>query len=246
MKTNPELDKYLLAHAQSVQVMGDLSRVLEQMEPRVAGVRTYVLDQFGTTSDQYRLPFRALFVDAPVPAAASASNVGNVTNPGAGVPIVNLNLAAGWWDITATASLTGTVTAADGNNMFVFGTPGGPQFAPIGYPGIAGANGTVSLKVRLTAAGSVQVLSTAAASGAAAAYGASITATPSQVSQLLTIAGMPLQESAPPSGPGVAIIRRGGSSLVNLRAYAWSLYGGNPGDVITVTALGSPQAPASR
>jgi hypothetical protein len=62
---------------------------------------------------------------------------------------------------------------------------------------------------------------------------------------LLTIASMPLQSAAPNAGPGVALIRPGGAAVVNLRSYLWSVYGGTPGERVTVTAYANPQPPTA-
>lgn len=63
----------------------------------------------------------------------------------------------------------------------------------------------------------------------------------SQSAQLLTIANSPLQTGAPNAGPGVAFVRPGGNAIINFRAYQWSIYGGLPGDKVTVTAFAHPQ-----
>jgi hypothetical protein len=111
--------------------LGDISRVLEQMAPRVVGLRTYVLDAFGTCGDQYRLPYRCITVM-------------------------------------------------------------------------------------------------------------------SQSAKLLTAFNQPIAESAPQAGPGVAYVRIGGYEVINFAGYAWSIYGGNAGELVTVTAYARPQQPYSR
>jgi hypothetical protein len=60
--------------------------------------------------------------------------------------------------------------------------------------------------------------------------------------QLLTVANSPLQTGAPNAGPGVAFVRPGGNAVINFRAYQWSVYGGLPGDKVTVTAFAHPHA----
>lgn len=69
----------------------------------------------------------------------------------------------------------------------------------------------------------------------------------SQSTKLLTIANMPLQ--APPgpgAGPGIYVVKAGGFAVVNFTGYVWSIYGGTANEVVTVTAYGNPQPPATR
>lgn len=115
-------------HAKLTGAVGDLSKVLDELVPRVIGLETVVLDANGTAMRQYRVPFRSLFVD-------------------------------------------------------------------------------------------------------------------SQSAKVLTVAGMPLQTSAPTAGPGVGFVRIGGAAVLNMRAYQWSIYGGNPGELVTVTVYGMPLPP---
>lgn len=60
----------------------------------------------------------------------------------------------------------------------------------------------------------------------------------------LTITNSP-RSTAPPSGPGVAIIKPRAFVLANLKGYAWTIYGGTPGELVTVQALSRPHAPVS-
>lgn len=68
----------------------------------------------------------------------------------------------------------------------------------------------------------------------------------SQSTHVLTVANMPLQESAPGGGPGLYVIKAGGFAVVNFTGYDWSIYGGAPGEQISVTAYGHPMPPATR
>ena len=117
-------------HAESIKAIGDLTRVLDEMIPKVIGQRTYVLDANGSTFDNYRVPFRSITVD-------------------------------------------------------------------------------------------------------------------SQSTKLLTIANSPLEGAAPGAGAGVAFVRIGGFVVVNFRGYAWSIYGGVAGELVTVAAYANPQVPHS-
>lgn len=117
-------------HGRLTGAVGDLSRVLDELVPRVVGQETVELDANGMFSRQFRVPFRALFVDSLSEAVLTVSN----------------------------------------------GTP---------------------------------------------------------------------QSDVPGAGPGVAFVRAQGSAVINFRAYQWSIYGGAPGDLVTVTAFGNPQPPYS-
>lgn len=68
----------------------------------------------------------------------------------------------------------------------------------------------------------------------------------SQSTKLLTVANSTLQSAAPVAGPGVAFVNVGGAAVINFRAYQWSIYGGVAGELVTVTAFGTPMPPFSR
>jgi hypothetical protein len=57
----------------------------------------------------------------------------------------------------------------------------------------------------------------------------------------LTITEGTLKASAPGPGPGSAIVAPRGFRVVNMKGYAWSLYGGQSGDLVTVEAFTRPQ-----
>lgn len=67
----------------------------------------------------------------------------------------------------------------------------------------------------------------------------------SQSAKVLTVEAAPLS-TQPNAGPGVAFVRAGGFVVCNLTSYTWSIYGGNPGDLVTVTAYANPQPPYAR
>jgi hypothetical protein len=54
-----------------------------------------------------------------------------------------------------------------------------------------------------------------------------------------------LKGAAPGAGTGMAIIPPRGFAVVNMRGYAWSVYGGNPGDQITIQAFTRPMPPVA-
>lgn len=61
----------------------------------------------------------------------------------------------------------------------------------------------------------------------------------------LVIAADTKKGAAPGPGPGSAIVQPGGFSGVNMKGYAWTIYGGIPGDLVTVQALARPIPPNS-
>lgn len=61
--------------------------------------------------------------------------------------------------------------------------------------------------------------------------------------QYLVLTSDTLKQSAPSSGPGVAIIPPRGFYIANMTGNAWSIYGGLPTDQVTVTAFTRPLPP---
>lgn len=113
----------------------------------------------------------------PAPGADSASGEGSVTDPGAAAVIASAGiLQAGIWDIQGQVYLSGTVTAADGNNMAV--AIAGTNTIDLAYPGVANVPTPVTGQIELLAAHTVTINAIGAASGASAVYNASFTATP--------------------------------------------------------------------
>lgn len=51
------------------------------------------------------------------------------------------------------------------------------------------------------------------------------------------------KQSGPSSGPGVAIVPPRGFIVANMTGNAWTVYGGNPGDQVTITAFTRPLPP---
>lgn len=107
----------------------------------------------------------------------SSTGMNAVTNPGAFATIATTNsLPAGTYSVTATVYVSGTVTAADANNMEFFGT--GIATTKIAYPGVANTPVTLTANITTTGAGAIGVQSIGAASGVSAIYNASIVVTP--------------------------------------------------------------------
>lgn len=108
-------------------------------------------------------------------AQASLAAEGSVTNPGAFATIANITgVPNGTYQVTATVYLSGTVTAADANNMLV--TAGGTPIR-IAYPGVANVPVTFTTVFTVNS-GSILLQSNNAASGAAAVYNGAIVANP--------------------------------------------------------------------
>ena len=61
----------------------------------------------------------------------------------------------------------------------------------------------------------------------------------------LTIASGPPQSAAPGSGPGAGQVPALGFAAHNIAGQAWTIYGGNPGEVVTVATFGRPVPPVS-
>ena len=61
----------------------------------------------------------------------------------------------------------------------------------------------------------------------------------------LIIAAGPKGIAAPGPGPGSSVVPAYGPVSVNMKGNAWTLYGGAPGDLVTVQALARPVAPAA-
>ena len=71
---------------------------------------------------------------------------------------------------------------------------------------------------------------------------AALTVTSTSAFPLIISAG-PKGVAAPGPGPGSAVVPSYGHISVNMKGNAWSLYGGAPGDLVTVQALARPVAP---
>lgn len=230
------------AHTHLTRTMGDFGRLLEQITPKVIGLRLVKLDTLGTAADQFRLPFRSLAVDlAPfpvvLPATATAGNNASVTLP-AGAYLTGFTLTGGSFTVAsfATITITGAVGGTQTYNVQFNNSSTAPIFgmqqqlseaiAPAGPDGFPSPNGQITV----TFTGNVN---TPAVSLVAYGSGGPV-----------TVAASPLAELAPGPGVGVAVVRRGGFAVLNMRAYEWSMYG-TPGQLATVTAYASPQAPSS-
>lgn len=73
---------------------------------------------------------------------------------------------------------------------------------------------------------------------------AALAVTSGSAQQLIVSTG-PRGVAAPGPGPGTAIVPNLGHVTVNLRGNAWSIYGGLPGDLVTVQAFSKPMVPVA-
>jgi len=111
-----------------------------------------------------------------LPSGTSVEAEGSVTDPGAfgGIAFTS-SLPAGQYLVTGEVYLSGTVTAADGNNMEI--AYGGASAILLAYPGVANSPVQFSEQIALPAAHTIGIQTIAAASGASAVYNAQIQAT---------------------------------------------------------------------
>lgn len=107
----------------------------------------------------------------------AVSDMGSVADPGQyDTWIYTADVPAGTYNVTATAYLSGTPAAGDGNNMeVIWGTS---QSIPVPNPATADTPVTVSGVVTITSAGGFGVQSINAASGSGVTYNASIQVSP--------------------------------------------------------------------
>lgn len=60
---------------------------------------------------------------------------------------------------------------------------------------------------------------------------------------VLTITSATPQANAPANGPGVCIVGIRGQQTFNVAGYCWNIYGGNPGDLVTVQTFSKAMPP---
>lgn len=163
------------------------------------------------------------------------NGAGSVTNPGTftAIAATGNNVPAGLYNVTATVFLSGTVTAADANNMFIGGS--NITAVHIAYPGIANVPVTLSTVVQATGGDTLRVINTAAASGGSAIYNASITATPvgGQGDSMLVVLGDVVPSVAGSAVAPIYVSQYNGIyQAADLSSEASLL---NPGDTFTIT-----------
>jgi hypothetical protein len=243
-------DVNLEAHAKTAAAVGDLTRLLDEIAPRVLGVRTYQLDANGMATDNVRVPYKALAVShVPVGAATSANATGTVNAPGAGATIAQVPLGVGTYTVSWEVELSGTLAAADANNFLLFQSGTGSNFTVINSENLAVAGSYAQLSVTVTSTNTnnfIKIL-TNVASTAGSVYTGSLAVQQviSPVMPPLFVSNNPAQSQMPTSGPGVAVLRWGGMIAVNLTGRSFTVSGGNTGDLVTVTMFGTHVPPVS-
>lgn len=244
-------DVNLDAHAKTAAAVGDLTRLLDELAPRVLGVRTYVLDGNGMATDNVRVPYKALAVShVPIGTAVSASATGTQNAPAGGTTIAQVPLGVGTYTVTWEVELGGTVAAADANNFLLFqsGTGSNTTIINSENPGVAGGPyAQLSVTITSTSPNNFIKILTNGAATAGSIYTGSLTVQQviSPYAPPLYISNNPSANQMPTSGPGVAVMRSGGMTAVNLTGRSFTISGGNTGDLVTVTMFGTHVPPVS-
>lgn len=184
---------------------------------------------------------RAVLVASAIPIQAeAASKTGNVLNPAAFTAITTTGIIpAGWYTVTATASLAGVITAADANNMFIGGS-GNPLAMIIPYPAVANVSGTLTAVIYFNGSGNAAVLSLNASSGGGVTYTATINVVP--LINQFTAGGLIVgsvaqcsQGTQTPGGPGGYLAAGVSATLENQRElYAVLAAGSQSGMYLSV------------
>jgi hypothetical protein len=180
-----------------VHVVSSYARPGKQIGTEFGQFRTFAITSavggVSTTPGAVRLCSRSLrrkrlhiIVNASIGANGGAvTATGSTTDPGAGAIIASISNAqllavapqGTSWQVTWVASLQGTVTAADGNNMELSMPLGTPREVGI-FPGADGNYGQLPIVLTPATGQNITVNAIAAASGASAVYAAQISATP--------------------------------------------------------------------
>lgn len=213
---------------------------------KVLAARTGIVSTSGPLVFDWHVPFAAVAVN--VSSGSTAAGGGIVTtgaNTFAAAAGGNTGIAAGssmtGFDIT-----TGPVAAAVTGVVTVLNLAGGT----LSYELVEQVTGT-TLSIRFpspipaTSSGAFpQVSMPAIASGGVSAvnvYGLTATTAAVAAQPLTLAAGTPSGATAPTQGPGVAVVPAGKGGVFNLRGNSLTVWGGTPGDVVTVQAFTQPQ-----
>lgn len=216
---------------------------------KVLAARTGIVSASGPLVFDWHAPFAAVAVN--VLSSATAASGGIVTtgaNTYAAAAGGNTGIAQGasmtGFDIT-----TGPVAAAVSGVVTVLNLQGGT----LSYELVEQVTGT-TLSVRFpnpipaSSAGVFpQVAMPAIGSGGVSAvnvYGLTAATAAGSTAPLTLVAGTASGATAPTQGPGVAVIPANKGSVVNLRGNSLTIWGGNPGDQVTVQAFTQPQPAA--
>ena len=124
-----------------------------------------------------RLVVDGLFAGSAAASLTSLESSGTATDPAAGGVIAQITaVPAGTYAVQWTVSLQGTVTSGDANNMNL--NNGAAAVVTAVFPGTAGNYSQPPVTITVAAGATVSVKAIAAASGASAVYGATLTLTP--------------------------------------------------------------------
>jgi hypothetical protein len=243
-----ELAELHEAHHKTAAAVGDLTKLLDELAPKVLGVRTFVLDGNGQATDNVRIPYRALAVSHIGAVATNTKTItGSVTSPAAGATIAQVALPAGIYTVSWEVELSGAIAAAELNNFQLFqsgtGAPGGVLTAI--NAAAAGLYPQLPVTITSTNADNFIKIIAPGLGTAGAVYNAQMTVTQVANPAPLYVINQPPMQNNPTSGPGVAALRSGGMTAVNLRGYSYTIAGGSAGDLVTVTAFASNVPPVS-
>jgi hypothetical protein len=210
----------------------------------------------GTENALQILPYdrfrRRAIITAKNPAVSSPTAVGanTFTNPGAGQAIASISAATlqaiqpgtGLWLVTWMASLQGTVLAADANNMGVFSNLIDRELGI--FPGVVGDYAQTPFQfVMANTASGFTVQAIAAASGAAATYGAQIVATPLGYDGLFLLVGSRRQVQ---NGQGAQIYAGDSYTMEDVQDVYATVVGGNPINLVVLAERFSPYEQRAR
>jgi hypothetical protein len=164
---------------------------------------------------------------------------------------------------TAAAAAAGSASLPAGSSLTGFDIDCGPATAIVsGQVSVTGAGGSWTYElVETTSGGTLQVrypnpvpansssavptVSVPAIVNGGAytinVYGLTATTAAAAAQPLTLVAGTAAGDTAPTIGPGVAVVRANSGGVYNLRSNALTVYGGTPGDQVTVQAFTKPQ-----
>jgi hypothetical protein len=179
-------DIYALSRAEPVRVI-DIGEKTRNEAPEYGSWQSVSVPLLGGTApfaqllQRRLLRYRArLYLPSQDMLASSAGSgsTGVVTDPGAGATITNINgLTAGTYQITATAYVTGTVQAADQDNMKLVESSGFVTLAKLIVPPVSGVIGppvTFTLNIPVGTTTNILIATNAAGSNAAVVYAGSL------------------------------------------------------------------------
>lgn len=194
----------------------------------------------------WHVPFAAVAVNVVSSASGGAAVATSVTQAGgaatsavlpAGSSVTGFDVdfqgpAAA---VSGTVTVTGLSAAAGTTLSYDVTVPTSGLLLPVRFP-----NALAPLNAAATPQVNVPVLA------AGPAYSATIYGlTAAVAAQPLTlVAGTAGGTAAPANGPGVAVIPAGKGGVFNLRGHSLTIWGGTPGDVVTLQAFTHPQPPS--